>query len=263
MFAAAGSAYIMQCSSAGPLRRKQLTMLISGLAMAAVVGLAGALKGHLWLQDILIVSVAALAYYFRRFLPDKNQFPIFGFVLCVLASVLSTGWRQGLQDMLAVATGAPIAFGTYFFILPPNIVRAAHDQIRYFREDAAEFLHARWRRRRFAAMISRPAFLKGLAENQPDHGAAPRIHEAADDEYAMLEAAFVIAASAPGRTGPGIRRLSSPDTTSSFDDWSDLALREAAQRLAVRSAAGRFAALQDRLADTAAALAAATGERAS
>ena len=163
MFAAAGSAYIMQCSSAGPLRRKQVTMLISGLAMAVVVGVGRRIKGYTWLQDGVIVCVAALAYYFRRFLPDQSQFPVFGFVLCVLAAVLSTGWRQGLHDMLAIATGLPIAFVTYFFILPPSIVRAARDQIRYFREDAAELLQARLRRHRFEALASWPSLLKGLS----------------------------------------------------------------------------------------------------
>ena len=52
LFAAAGSAYIMQCSSTGPMRRRQRTMLVSGLAMAVVVGLGGALEGHPWLQDL-------------------------------------------------------------------------------------------------------------------------------------------------------------------------------------------------------------------
>jgi hypothetical protein len=255
MFAAAGSAYIMQCSSTGPWRRRQLTMLVSGLSIDAAVGIAGMLEGQPWSQDLLLVGVAALAYYFRRFLPDKNQFPIFGFTLCVLAAVLSTGWRQGLHDMLAVATAIPIAFAIYFFLLPPSIVGAARDEIRYFCLHAAELLQGPWDRHRFEFLASRPAFLKGIADSQPDHPAAPRIHQAVNDECALL----VIGPSLPdrsGRSGPGPYPARDLRATPTLDALVDLPPRPAAERLAVWSASGRLQSLQARLADAADMLAA-------
>lgn len=251
MFAAAGSAYIMQCSSTGPLRRRQLTMLISGLAIAVVVGLAGVLTGRPILQDLLIVSVAALAYYFRRILPDKNQFPVFGFTLCVLASVLSTDWRQGLHDLLAVATAIPIAFTTYFFILPPNIVRAARDEIRHFCLHAAELLQAPWDQHSFEFLASRPAFLNGLADSQPDHPAAPRIHEAASDEHALLESLLLIRRSTAGRSVPGSHTPQELQASPAFDDLLDLPSRQAAEQMAAWPALGRLRSLHARLTEAA------------
>jgi len=67
-------------------------------------------------------------------------------------------------------------------------------ELRDFCLNAAEWLETGCEKERFEELGSRPAVLKDIADNQPDHAAAPRIRETADDACAVLESLLSIAA---------------------------------------------------------------------
>lgn len=132
LFAAISTAFLMQCTSTGGRRRQQLTLLVSGLSMMLVAGLGAALYRFPWAQHLLLVALALAVFYVIRFLPDQNQFPIFGFILCLLAIHLGGGSAGARADVMAVAVALPVAFATYFAIRPPDRLAAFIEATRLF-----------------------------------------------------------------------------------------------------------------------------------
>lgn len=146
LFAAISTAFLMQCTSTGSRRRQQETMLISGLSMILVAGLGSGLFRHPWAQHLLLIVLAFIVFYVMRFLPDQNQFPTFGFILCLLAIHLGGGTAGAGRDVLASGVALPVSFSTFFFLRPPNRLAAFMDATAMFCADAASALHVLLRR---------------------------------------------------------------------------------------------------------------------
>lgn len=142
LFGGIGAGFLMQCTSTGTRRRQQLTMSVTAICMIAAVGLGSGLSGHPRLQDALLVALAFIAFYVRRFLPDQNMFPVFGFVLCLLATALPAGWERARGEMLALAVAFPVAFGIFFYVAPPDRLRAFADALEMFFARSSEFLRS-------------------------------------------------------------------------------------------------------------------------
>lgn len=114
LFAGISSAFLVQCFSGESLRRQQMTtMAASAVVMTLLTGLGAALRPHVLLQEMLVVSAAFGAHWVRRFIPGRPLFPIFGFVLVLLSTALGGSWTG---VMAGVAGGFPAAFVLRFFV---------------------------------------------------------------------------------------------------------------------------------------------------
>lgn len=142
LFAAIAVAFIMQCVSAGSSRRQQVTMIVSAAGMMIATGLGAGFSFSIWTQAAVLAVVAFACFYVRRFLPNGDLFPIYGFILCLIATELPGGWRWAAWEMLAVATGLPIAFALRFLVLPYDPRKAAVAAIDNLRVATARFLAA-------------------------------------------------------------------------------------------------------------------------
>lgn len=114
LFAGISSAFLVQCYS-GESRREQqmITMATSAVVMTLLTGLGAALRPHSLLQEVLVVAAAFGAHWVRNFIPGRPLFPIFGFVLVLLATALPGSWKG---VMAGVAGGFPAAFVLRFFV---------------------------------------------------------------------------------------------------------------------------------------------------
>lgn len=138
--ASVGAGFLMQCGEGVDRRRQQMTMLVCALA-AITLAATGAMAGaHLLLRDILIVGVAFFTFYLRRFVPRRPGFTAYGFVLCILATVLPGGAEHGAQHALVLAVAAVVAFVVFFFIRPPDPPRAFAVGTRVFCSCTADLL---------------------------------------------------------------------------------------------------------------------------
>jgi hypothetical protein len=117
-------------------------MTLTGLAMIVLVCLGNGLHGFRLAQEGLLVVAAFLAVYLRRLVPGQAGFPLFGFVLCVLSTVLPGGWAQAGEFGLALAAGLVVAFGMVFFVLPLDRRRALRSTARIFCAHAGGSLRA-------------------------------------------------------------------------------------------------------------------------
>ncbi len=142
LFAGMGAAFLMQCSSTGPRKRQMLTMIITGISMMVAVGLGSGLEAHKLAQDVLLAVVTFTVFYVRRFLPDQNMFPLFGFILFVLSTALPGGWARARMEMVAMAAGIPVTVAIYFFIYPHWPAVGFRDSLQLFLGKASFFMRA-------------------------------------------------------------------------------------------------------------------------
>lgn len=205
LFASIGAAFIMQCTPAGTRRLRQGAMLLSGCAMTLVVGIAAYLAPHPLFRDALIVVLAAVVFWVRRFLPGRDSFPIFAFTLSLIASELNGGPEGWAWEALAVASATGIAFVIFFYTPSRSADRAVADAIGDFRRrcglllaelgqlDAGEFRRFRVRHEVRTVQTS-PDLLKSIFANHPNNDAAPLFADLQSAEYQAIKCLFVIRA---------------------------------------------------------------------
>jgi hypothetical protein len=140
--AALGAAFFLQATSPGTKRNQQLTMLCTGAASMLGVFATSMLARHILLQELLIIAISFLAFYVRRFLPDRAMFPIFGFVLSLLGTIFPGGWPRAAFDALAVGAGLLIAFVIGFVLFPQRPLFAFTAALAQFFTQGARLLCA-------------------------------------------------------------------------------------------------------------------------
>jgi hypothetical protein len=117
-------------------------MILTGLAMMALVTLGGVLEGERLVREGLVVVIAFGAFYVRRFVPHRAGFTTFGFVLYVVSTVLPGGWSRVGEHLLAQAGGLAAAFVVFFFVLPRDLGRAFRHAVCLFSAATGNFLRA-------------------------------------------------------------------------------------------------------------------------
>jgi hypothetical protein len=137
---AVGAGFLMQSGEGANRRWQQLTMVISGLAIIIVAVLGAAASSHQELKEALLIVVAFLIFYLRRFVPRRQGFTAYGFVVCLLATVLPGGGAQALTHAEVLAAALLVAFFVFFFIRPPNPLRAFAVGTRVFCVSIADLL---------------------------------------------------------------------------------------------------------------------------
>ncbi len=138
--ACVGAGFLMQCGEGLDRRRQQRTMLICALAAIALAATGAMAGAHLLLRDILIVVVAFFTFYLRRFVPRRPGFTAYGFVLCILATVLPGGPEHAAQHAQVLAIASTLAFLVFFFIRPPKPPQAFAAGTRVFCSCTADLL---------------------------------------------------------------------------------------------------------------------------
>ena len=124
LYAGMSAGFLMQSTAGEERRTRQMTMAWMGFASTLAVGLGSELSAQHWAKQILLVGAAFAAYYVRRFIPGKAMFPLFAFVLTLLATVQPGGAGSTLPMMAAIFGGFVSAFLTYFYLLPDETPRA-------------------------------------------------------------------------------------------------------------------------------------------
>ena len=139
---AIGAGFLMQCGEGANRRRQQLTMLICGLALILLAVLGAAANSHREAKEALVIVVAFLTFYLRRFIPRRPGFTAYAFVICLLATVLPGGREQAITHAEVLAAALLVAFVVFFFIRPPNPRRAFAVSTRVFCRSVADLLRA-------------------------------------------------------------------------------------------------------------------------
>ncbi|APR77758.1 Hypothetical protein A7982_03105 [Minicystis rosea] len=139
LFAAIASGSLVQCPSGGR-RRDQLAVLVgTGLAMSVLVALGSASRRFPAIDTVLVVIVAFLTFYVRRFGAALVAPTIFTFILFVV----STGFDgRAASEAGGVLGGAVIATAVHFFLLPQSPRRVLTDVLIAFTDELASLLHA-------------------------------------------------------------------------------------------------------------------------
>jgi hypothetical protein len=137
---AIGAGFLMQCGEGATRRRQQLTMTVCGLALVLLAALGAAVSAHREAREALIIVVAFFTFYARRFVPRRPGFTAYAFVVCLLSTVLPGGASAAIShaEVLGIASG--VAFLVFFYIRPPNPVRAFAAGTQIFCTSAANYL---------------------------------------------------------------------------------------------------------------------------
>ena len=137
---AIGAGFLMQCGEGANRRRQQLTLVICGLALILLAVLGAAANSHRELKEALVIVVAFLTFYLRRFIPRRPGFTAYGFVICLVATVLPGGRQQEFSHAEALAAALLVAFVVFFYVRPPNPLRAFAVSTRVFCRSVADLL---------------------------------------------------------------------------------------------------------------------------
>ena len=144
IFGSIGGAFFLQCTSTGSRRRRQVTMALTAAATVAGVALGAGLAAEAWPRYVLLVAFAFAAFFCRRFLPDRGMFPVFGFVLTLLATAAPGPARAGGRLRPARPARSPPAFrsrsSSTSWSSPPTRPAAFADALRAFCRHAADYL---------------------------------------------------------------------------------------------------------------------------
>ena len=139
---AVGAGFLMQCGEGANRRRQQITLIIFGLAVILLAVLGAAANSHREAKEVLVIVVAFLTFYLRRFVTRRPGFTAFGFVVCLLATVLPGGRQQAVSHTEALAVALLVAFVVFFYLRPPNPLRALAVSTRVFCRSVADLLRA-------------------------------------------------------------------------------------------------------------------------
>ncbi len=124
LYAGMSAGFLMQSTAGSTRRTRQLSMAAMGVASTIAVGLGSELSGQHGAKEALLVAAAFGAFYVRKFIPGKAMFPMFAFVLTLLATVQPGGAGGPFPMMLAVFGGFSSAYLIYFYVLPDESLRA-------------------------------------------------------------------------------------------------------------------------------------------
>jgi hypothetical protein len=167
LFAGLGTGLFMQCAEGAGWRVRSLTQIVCGWAMTAAAAAGTWLAGTEPWEWVLLTAVAFLAFALRRFVPRRAPVPLFGFVLCLLGTVLPGGPSALGPRVVALGTGLVLAVGVYSLVLPPDRRRTFFRVRGQSRAEAARALRAAdadrpdWD----AALDRLLAFEQGLADS--------------------------------------------------------------------------------------------------
>jgi hypothetical protein len=139
---AVGTGFLMQCGEGANRRRQQFTLVICGMALILLAVLGAAASSHREEKEALVVVVAFLTFYLRRFITRRPGFTAYGFVVCLLATVLPGGRQQAISHAEALAVALLVAFVVFFYLRPPNPLRAFAVSTRVFCRSVADLLRA-------------------------------------------------------------------------------------------------------------------------
>lgn len=134
LYAGMSAGFLMQSTAGNARKIRQITMAAMGFSSTLAVGLGSELSGQPWAKQTLLLFAAFGAFYVRLWIPGKAMFPLFAFVLTLLATVQPGGAGSALPMMEAIFTGFVSAFVVYFYVLPDESLRA-------FRHASNLFLH--------------------------------------------------------------------------------------------------------------------------
>jgi hypothetical protein len=138
---ALGTGFLMQCGEGTTRRQRQLTMVVSGLVMILLAVVGGMLEGYEEIKEILIVVVAFLTFYVRRYVPGKPGFTSYGFVTFLLASILPGGLERAAMNAVLLVVALVVAFTVFFLIRPPDVLGAFAQTVRARCAAQAVLLH--------------------------------------------------------------------------------------------------------------------------
>jgi len=132
LYAGMGAGFLMQSTAGNERRTRQISMAYMGAASVIAVGLGSILSGQHVAKQLLLVGAAFAAFYVRRFIPGKAMFPMFAFVLTLLATVQPGGAGSALPMMLAISGGFVSAYAVYFYVLRDESLRAFRHAVDLF-----------------------------------------------------------------------------------------------------------------------------------
>ena len=124
LYAGLSAGFLMQSTAGTARKTRQITMCAMGVASTIAVGIGSELSERQWPKEVLLVFAAFAAFYVRRWIHGRAMFPIFAFVLTLLATVQPGGAKAALPMMVAVFTGFISAFGVYFYVLRDESLHA-------------------------------------------------------------------------------------------------------------------------------------------
>ena len=124
LYAGMSAGFLMQSTAGTARRTRQISMAAMGAASTIAVGLGSELSGRHLAKEALLVAAAFAAFYVRKFIPGKAMFPMFAFVLTLLATVQPGGAGSALPMMVAVFGGFGSAYLIYFYVLRDESLRA-------------------------------------------------------------------------------------------------------------------------------------------
>ena len=133
LYSGLSAGFLMQSTAGTARRTRQITMGAMGFASTIAVGIGSELSERQWAKQLLLVAAAFSAFYVRRWIHGKAMFPVFAFILTLVATVQPGGAKSAMPMMLAVFTGFLCAFAVYFYVLRDESLNA-------FRNAAALFL---------------------------------------------------------------------------------------------------------------------------
>ncbi|CAN5390682.1 hypothetical protein BH10PLA2_BH10PLA2_11630 [soil metagenome] len=136
-----GAGFLMQCGEGVSRRRQQITLVTCGLAFIALAALGAAAGSHRELKEILVIVVAFFTFYLRRFIPRRPGFTAYGFVLFLLSTVFPGGRDQALSHVEVLAIAFIVTYTVFFFVRPPEPLRAFAIGTRLFCSSVADLLH--------------------------------------------------------------------------------------------------------------------------
>jgi len=132
LYAGMSAGFLMQSTAGNHRRTRQISMALMGAASTVAVGVGSELSGQHLAKELLLVAAAFAAFYVRRFIPGKAMFPMFAFVLTLLATLQPGGAGAALPMMTAVFGGFLTAFAVYFYLLPDESLRAFRHSVDLF-----------------------------------------------------------------------------------------------------------------------------------
>ena len=137
-----GAGFLMQCGEGINRRRQRITFLICGLAAIGLASLGALASSSRELRELLVIVVAFLTFYLRRFIPHRPGFTAYGFVLCLLATVFPGGSERAVSHAEVMAIAFLVAFAVFFRVRPPNPFDAFDVGTRIFCSGVAGFLRS-------------------------------------------------------------------------------------------------------------------------
>ncbi len=133
LYAGLSAGFLMQSTAGTARRTRQISMAAMGFVSTIAVGVGSELSGHAWMKELLLVAAAFAAFYVRRWIHGKAMFPVFAFILALLATVQPGGEKSALPMMVAVFSGFISAFCVYFYVLRDESLYAFRNAANLFR----------------------------------------------------------------------------------------------------------------------------------